>query len=84
MTNRPTDHLLERLFELGQAIDIGQPINVFDGGQVGLGSDCEAKERKMNDKDREDPQPGHGKGPQDHGGRPVKPGIPSAASGLNG
>ena len=27
----------------------------------------------MNPKEREDPQPDHGKGPQDHGGRPVKP-----------
>jgi hypothetical protein len=50
MTTRLADHLLERLFELGQAIDIGQPVNVFDGGKVGLGNDCKAKE---NDDERQ-------------------------------
>jgi hypothetical protein len=44
MTTRLTDHLLERLFELGQAIDIGRPVIVFDGGQVGLDNDYKAKE----------------------------------------
>jgi hypothetical protein len=34
----------------------------------------------MNDKEREDPQPDHGKGPQDHGGRPVKHGHGSGSS----
>jgi hypothetical protein len=30
----------------------------------------------MNDTDREDPQPGHGKGPPDGKGRPVEHGRP--------
>src|SRR5262245_42088597 len=43
MANHLTDHLHKRLFELGQAIDIGQPVYVFDGGKVGPGNDYEEK-----------------------------------------
>lgn len=37
----------------------------------------------MSDKEREDPQPDHGKGPKDeHGGRPVSRPVPSHQSGM--
>jgi len=46
MKIRLADHLAQKLFELGQAIDIGRSVNVFDGGEVGLGNDCDKKENE--------------------------------------
>lgn len=44
MKTRLPDRLVQEIFQLGQAIDIGQSVNAFDGGEVGLGSHSEEKE----------------------------------------
>ncbi len=44
MKIRLTDHLSRKLSELGQAIDIERPIQVFDGGEVGIVNDNAEKE----------------------------------------
>lgn len=46
MKIRLADHLVQKLSEIGQAIDIDQPTFVFDGGEVGIVKNLDDKEEQ--------------------------------------
>lgn len=63
MEIRLADHLVERLFEIGQAIDIGRPTFVFDGGEVRIVQHETDKEKENESQGTRGPQPGSRQGP---------------------
>lgn len=73
MKTRLSEHLVNKLLQIGQAIDDDRQLYVFEGGEVRVAQQSDQKEIDNESEGTRGPPAGSRKGAKpDHGGRPVR------------